>query len=274
MVSRRHFEQLLAAYVEQYNRARPHRSLNLTPPHPATVAGTAGTIRRRDVLGGLIHEYDLATRPGPLTMPCHYRRRLRRSANGRRDTPRDSVGSGVRRRSYASSLGRVHLALAGSGSDCWTFEANSRALRVANGNIPVHRWCRRADVPNLRRASPSFGTEPGPTVAAVIAWPPCDQEHPAGNSLARSRGPLEVRVGDGSRPPQPGQALRAAPTTPVAPLVKSHSHPRRARPRHEQTCSRQVATRGWQERSLRFTPDRTEQEAGAGGGSPHPVILE
>jgi hypothetical protein len=59
-LSRRHLERVLAEYVEHHNRARPHRRLDLTPPHPATVAGTVGTIRCRDVLDGLIHEHELA----------------------------------------------------------------------------------------------------------------------------------------------------------------------------------------------------------------------
>jgi transposase InsO family protein len=56
---RRHLQRVLAAYVEHYNRARPHRSLDLQPPPPGLGSGTKpGTkVRRRDVLGGLIHEY-------------------------------------------------------------------------------------------------------------------------------------------------------------------------------------------------------------------------
>jgi transposase InsO family protein len=60
VVSGRHLERILGEYVAHYNRARPHRSLELTPPLRAGGASGAGTIRRRDVLGGLIHEYDLA----------------------------------------------------------------------------------------------------------------------------------------------------------------------------------------------------------------------
>ena len=61
VLSRGHLERVLAEYVEHYNRARPHRGLDLDPPHPVTVAsGAVGTIRCRDVLGGLIHEYELA----------------------------------------------------------------------------------------------------------------------------------------------------------------------------------------------------------------------
>ena len=35
VLSRRHLERVLAEYVEHYNRARPHRSLDLTPPQPS-----------------------------------------------------------------------------------------------------------------------------------------------------------------------------------------------------------------------------------------------
>jgi putative transposase len=61
---RRHLERVLDEYVRHYNNERPHRSLDLRPPRainkgPAarvvTVAGAA--IRRRDRLGGLVHEY-------------------------------------------------------------------------------------------------------------------------------------------------------------------------------------------------------------------------
>jgi len=51
-------------YVDHDNRQRPHRGLSLRVPHgegtePVVFTSTA-QVRRRDVLGGLIHEYDLA----------------------------------------------------------------------------------------------------------------------------------------------------------------------------------------------------------------------
>jgi putative transposase len=61
---RRHLERVLRAYAEHYNGARPHRGLHLgtpeprQPPQPAR--GQAIGVRRRDVLGGLIHEYEWA----------------------------------------------------------------------------------------------------------------------------------------------------------------------------------------------------------------------
>ena len=57
---RRHLQRVLVAYTEHYNRARPHRALGLRPPdresEPAAAEGIR--IRKQDVLGGLIHEYE------------------------------------------------------------------------------------------------------------------------------------------------------------------------------------------------------------------------
>jgi putative transposase len=60
VVSRRHRQRVLAEYVEHYNRGRPHRSVDLTAPQQPATTPPGGHIRRRDVLGGLIHEYELA----------------------------------------------------------------------------------------------------------------------------------------------------------------------------------------------------------------------
>ena len=60
VLSRQHLETILADYVDHYNRARPHRGLQLTPPRSPAAPHATGAIRRRDVLGGLIHEYELA----------------------------------------------------------------------------------------------------------------------------------------------------------------------------------------------------------------------
>jgi putative transposase len=65
IASRRQLERVLSVYVDHYNGHRPHRGLGLAapqprpglrlvaPPHPLLV-------RRRDRLGGLIHEYSAA----------------------------------------------------------------------------------------------------------------------------------------------------------------------------------------------------------------------
>ncbi len=58
ILNRRHLERVLRVYVHHYNRERPHRALELRPPEPqAHARSAAGEIRRRDRLGGLIHEY-------------------------------------------------------------------------------------------------------------------------------------------------------------------------------------------------------------------------
>jgi transposase InsO family protein len=69
IVGRRQLEHVLRIYVQHYNRSRPHRALDLDPPDPTPAIAAARddpsppltTLRRRDLLGGLIHEYQLAT---------------------------------------------------------------------------------------------------------------------------------------------------------------------------------------------------------------------
>jgi transposase InsO family protein len=59
IVNRRHLERVLRVYVDHYNRERPHRALGLRPPErdERREETAGGEIRRRDRLGGLIHEY-------------------------------------------------------------------------------------------------------------------------------------------------------------------------------------------------------------------------
>jgi hypothetical protein len=63
---RRHLERVLNEYVRHYNDQRPHRGLALRPPRSVDnesdpgVVPDAATVRRRDRLGGLIHEYHQA----------------------------------------------------------------------------------------------------------------------------------------------------------------------------------------------------------------------
>jgi putative transposase len=64
-VNRRHLERVLRIFVGHYNSHRPHRSLNLRPPEQSArrlgaLPQQTSTIERRDRLGGLIHEYNLA----------------------------------------------------------------------------------------------------------------------------------------------------------------------------------------------------------------------
>ncbi len=59
IAGRRHLERVLYQYIEYYNRERPHRGLDLSPPHPIAKSRASPTsaVERRDRLGGLLHEY-------------------------------------------------------------------------------------------------------------------------------------------------------------------------------------------------------------------------
>ena len=60
---RRHLEHVLRAYTAHYNQARPHRGLELKTPEPRRDPAPPAEgirVRRREVLGGLIHEYERA----------------------------------------------------------------------------------------------------------------------------------------------------------------------------------------------------------------------
>jgi len=67
IVGRRQLEHVLRIYVSHYNRQRPHRARDLNAPDSSDrpVGQSSSSIRdfrvnRRDLLGGLIHEYDIA----------------------------------------------------------------------------------------------------------------------------------------------------------------------------------------------------------------------
>jgi transposase InsO family protein len=61
VVSRRHLKSVLGEYVKHYNQARPHRGLQLAQPIPRPAETTgSGPVTRRDILGGIIHEYERA----------------------------------------------------------------------------------------------------------------------------------------------------------------------------------------------------------------------
>jgi len=62
IVGRGHLEQVLRVYLQHDNAHRPHRALGLQPPDPAVKPTLAGKdhpaqVHRRDLLGGLVHEY-------------------------------------------------------------------------------------------------------------------------------------------------------------------------------------------------------------------------
>jgi hypothetical protein len=69
IVGRHHLQHVLATYVAHYNEHRPHRALAQRPPlrtpspsgePPVAKVIELDRVRRRDLLGGLIHEYELA----------------------------------------------------------------------------------------------------------------------------------------------------------------------------------------------------------------------
>jgi putative transposase len=66
ILNRRHLERVLRTFIDHSNGHRPHRALNLAPPDrerpPLRVTNPMRSrrVERRDRLGGLIHEYDLA----------------------------------------------------------------------------------------------------------------------------------------------------------------------------------------------------------------------
>jgi transposase InsO family protein len=66
IVGEHHLRQVLTEYLRHYNTGRPHRALgqlapaqaDTRPPEPINL--TEYRIRRKPVLGGLIHEYQIA----------------------------------------------------------------------------------------------------------------------------------------------------------------------------------------------------------------------
>jgi putative transposase len=64
---RRQLEHVLRVYIRHFNQQRPHRALDLRPPDrgggtdpPPTATLYTRQVRRRDLLGGLVHEYEAA----------------------------------------------------------------------------------------------------------------------------------------------------------------------------------------------------------------------
>ncbi len=58
IVNEAYLRHVLATYVAHYNQARPHQGLGQRTPLPSARSTACGPVRRRDVLGGLIHEYE------------------------------------------------------------------------------------------------------------------------------------------------------------------------------------------------------------------------
>jgi putative transposase len=64
ILGRRHLDRVLTSYVRHYNAERPHRGIELRAPEKKNhiePVEIVPLIKRRDLLGGLIHEYYAAT---------------------------------------------------------------------------------------------------------------------------------------------------------------------------------------------------------------------
>jgi transposase InsO family protein len=60
IINQRHASTVLSEYQHHYNNHRPHRTLGQAAPLrplPQRTTSETNTIRRRDRLGGLLHEY-------------------------------------------------------------------------------------------------------------------------------------------------------------------------------------------------------------------------
>lgn len=65
ILNAQHLEHTLKVFVEHYNGCRPRRSLGLVPPNGRQPVNTETIrrpfrVKRRDRLGGLLHEYSRA----------------------------------------------------------------------------------------------------------------------------------------------------------------------------------------------------------------------
>jgi putative transposase len=67
IVGRRQLKHILRVYVRHFNQQRPHRGLKLRAPDschtlnpPPDATARMPRLRRRDLIGGLLHEYELA----------------------------------------------------------------------------------------------------------------------------------------------------------------------------------------------------------------------
>jgi putative transposase len=75
IAGRRQLGRVLDRYVEHDNRHRPHRGLGLSAPEPSErcqqvdASAAVRQLHRRDVLGGLLHEYERSMTTGQLLAP-------------------------------------------------------------------------------------------------------------------------------------------------------------------------------------------------------------
>ncbi len=52
-----HLRRVMREYIDYYNKARPHQGIEQRCPIPITRQPREGPVKRRDVLGGIVHDY-------------------------------------------------------------------------------------------------------------------------------------------------------------------------------------------------------------------------
>ena len=57
IVHERHLHRVLGEYIAYYNQRRPHQGIGQRCPVPLERATEGGRIERRDILGGVLHDY-------------------------------------------------------------------------------------------------------------------------------------------------------------------------------------------------------------------------
>jgi transposase InsO family protein len=57
ILNERHLHRVLTTYIDYYNHARPHQGIDQRCPIPFESIARDGPIERRDILGGVIHDY-------------------------------------------------------------------------------------------------------------------------------------------------------------------------------------------------------------------------
>lgn len=57
ILNENHLGRVLKEYVEYYNHARPHQGIDQGFPVSGPIRNTRGPVHRRDILGGVIHDY-------------------------------------------------------------------------------------------------------------------------------------------------------------------------------------------------------------------------
>jgi hypothetical protein len=57
ILSERHLQRVLTAYIRFYNERRPRQALDQGLPVPLPPRAGSGPVERREVLGGILHDY-------------------------------------------------------------------------------------------------------------------------------------------------------------------------------------------------------------------------